>query len=149
MTEKTQRGLCCHEAGHAVVAWSFGVHVLAVYVSFSVAKGWQGGTDYIDGSSLHYMDQVTNFAAGRAGEEVFGCLAHYGAWLADLAEISALLSNNGIPEDKHWARVTEARERARFILESHRGRALKLVDRLAEAGYVGNPEFLQLMLGKN
>jgi hypothetical protein len=87
MTEKTQRGLCCHEAGHAVVAWSFGVHVVAVYVSFSVARGWHGGTDYIDGSTLHYMDQVTNFAAGRTSEEVFGCLAHYGAWLADLGEI--------------------------------------------------------------
>ena len=45
MTE-TQRGLCCHEAGHAVVAWSFGVPVIAVYVSFSVARGWQGGTKY-------------------------------------------------------------------------------------------------------
>jgi ATP-dependent Zn protease len=147
MTEKTQRGLCCHEAGHAVVAWSFGVRVVAVYVTFSVARGWHGGTDYMDGSALHYMDQVTNFAAGRTGEEVFSCPAHYGAWLADLGEISVVLNNNGIPEDKHWARVTEARERARLILENHRERSLKLVDRLAEAGYVGDAEFLRLMHG--
>src|SRR5262249_49874801 len=149
MAEKTQRGLCCHEVGHAVVAWSFGVRVVAVYVSFSVARGWRGGTDYIDGSALHYMDQVTNFAAGRTGEEVFGSLAQYGAWLADLREISVLLSAHGITEEHHWVCVTEARERARLILENYRERALKLVDRLAEAGYVGNPEFLRLMLGTN
>ena len=60
MTE-TQRGLCCHEAGHAVVAWSFGVPVIAVYVSFSVARGWQGGAKYYWRSrALHYMDRVTN-----------------------------------------------------------------------------------------
>jgi hypothetical protein len=149
MTEKTQRGLCCHEAGHAVVAWSFGVRVVAVYVTFSVARGWHGGTDYIDGSALHYIDQVTNLAAGRAGEEVFDCPAHYGAWLADLGEISALLNDKGISEDKHWLLVTEARDRARLILESYREGALKLVDRLVEAGLVGEAEFLRLMQSKS
>jgi hypothetical protein len=144
MTQK-QRGLCCHEAGHAVVAWSFGVPVVAVYVTFSVAKGWRGGTDYIDGSALHYVDQVTSLAAGRTGEEVFACFAPYDAWLADLEEISVLLNDNGIPEGKHWLLVTEARDRARLILENYRERALKLVNRLAEAGHVGNAEFLRLM----
>ena len=145
MTE-TQRGLCCHEAGHAVVAWSFGVPVIAVYVSFSVARGWQGGTKYYWRSrALHYMDRATSLAAGRAGEELFDCPAHYGAWLADLSEISVLLNAKGISEDEHWARVTEARERARLILKNHRERALKLVNRLAEAGHVGGAEFLRLM----
>ena len=145
MTE-TQRGLCCHEAGHAVVAWSFGVPVIAVYVSFSVARGWQGGTKYYWRSrALHYMDRATSLAAGRAGEELFDCPAHYSAWLADLSEISVLLNAKGISEDEHWARVTEARERARLILKNHRERALKLVNRLAEAGHVGGAEFLRLM----
>jgi len=144
MTQK-QRGLCCHEAGHAVVAWSFGVPVVAVYVTFSVTKGWRGGTDYIDGSALHYVDQITNLAAGRTGEEVFACFAPYDAWLADLEEISVLLNDNGIPEEKHWLLVTEARDRARLILQNYRARALKLVDRLAEAGLVGEAEFLRLM----
>jgi hypothetical protein len=145
MTEK-QRGLCCHEAGHAVVSWSLGVPVVAVYVTFSVARGWQSGTRYVWRSrALHYMDKATSLAAGKAGEEFFDCPAHYGAWLADLEEISVLLTNNGISEDEHWARVTEARECARLILENHRGRALKLVNRLAEAGYVGDAEFLRLM----
>jgi hypothetical protein len=140
-----QRGLCCHEAGHAVVAWSFGVRVVAVHVSFSEERGWQGGADYVADPALPYMDQATNFAAGKAGEEVFGCLAHGGAGFADLGEISVLLNNNGVAEDKHWPRIIWARERARLILENHRERALKLVDRLAEAGHVGDAEFLLLM----
>jgi hypothetical protein len=145
MTEK-QRGLCCHEAGHAVVSWSFGMPVVAVYVTFSVARGWQSGTRYVWRSrALHYMDRATSLVAGRTGEEVFACLAPYEAWLADLEEISVLLNDNGIPEDKHWLLVTEARHRARLILENYRERALKLVDRLAEAGLVGEAEFLRLM----
>ena len=145
MTEK-QRGLCCHEAGHAVVTWSFGVPVVAVYVTFSVARGWQSGTRYFWRSRApHYMDQATSLAAGRAGEEFFGCPAHCGAWLADLNEISVLLIDNGISQEERWARVTEARECARLILKNHRERALKLVNRLAEAGYVGDTEFLRLM----
>jgi hypothetical protein len=145
MTEK-QRGLCCHEAGHAVVAWSFGVPVIAVYVTFSVARGWQGGTKYFWRSrALHYLDQATSLAAGRAGEELFDCPAHYSAWLVDLEEISVLLNDNRIPEDRHWLLVTEARDRARLILENYRERGLKLVGRLAEAGYVGDAEFLRLM----
>jgi ATP-dependent Zn protease len=145
MTEK-QRGLCCHEAGHAVVAWSFGVPVIAVYVTFSVARGWQGGTKYFWRSrALHYMDQATSLAAGRAGEELFDCPAHYSAWLVDLEEISVLLNDNGIPEDKHWLLVTEARDRARLILENYREGVRKLVDRLVEAGLIGEAEFLRLM----
>ena len=147
---ETQRGLCCHEAGHAVVAWSFGVPVIAVYVTFSVARGWQSGTRcFWRSRPKHYMDRATSLAAGRAGEELFDCPAHYGAWLADLSEISVLLNAKGISEDEHWARVTEARERARLILKNHRERALKLVNRLAEAGHVGGAEFLRLMHGEN
>ena len=63
----------------------------------------------------------------------------------DLEEISVLLNNKRIPEDAHWLLVAEARDRARLILEDHRESALKLVNRLAEAGHVGDAEFLRLM----
>ena len=146
-TEKYPRGLCCHEAGHAVVAWSFGVAAVAVYVTFSEARGVARWHRLYRRSALHYMDQATNFAAGRAGEEVFDSPAHYGAWLADLGEIFVLLNENGIPEDQHWVRVTEARECARAVLKTHREKALKLVDRLVERGRVERAEFLRLMNG--
>ena len=91
------------------------------------------------------MDQATSLAAGRAGEELFDCPAHYSAWLVDFEEISVLLNDKGIPEDRHWLLVTEARDRARLILENYREGARKLVDRLVEAGLVGEAEFLRLM----
>jgi hypothetical protein len=128
------------------VAWSFGAPVVVVYVTFSVARGWQSGTRYVWRSrGLHYLDRATSLAAGRTGEEVFACFAPYDAWLADLDEISVLLNDNGIAEEKHWLLVTEARDRARLILENYRERGFKLVDRLAEAGLVGETEFLRLM----
>ena len=60
-----------------------------------------------------------------------------------------LFDGSGLAEEKRWATVTEARDRARLILENYRERALKLVDRLAEAGLVGEAEFLRLMHGEN
>ena len=95
------------------------------------------------------MDRATSLAAGRAGEELFDCPAHYSAWLADLGEISLLLNTNGISEDEHWPLVTEARDCARLILKNYRERALKLVNRLTEAGHVGDAEFLRLMQTEN
>jgi hypothetical protein len=41
-TERYPQGLCCHEAGHAVAAFSLGVHVVAVSVFFTEKAGWKG-----------------------------------------------------------------------------------------------------------
>ena len=43
MAEQYPRGLCCHEAGHAIVAYSFNLQVESVYVRCEEAKGWYGG----------------------------------------------------------------------------------------------------------
>jgi hypothetical protein len=42
MTEQYPQRLCCHEAGHAVVAFSLGVRVVAVSVFFTEKEGWKG-----------------------------------------------------------------------------------------------------------
>lgn len=151
MTEKYPRGVCCHEAGHAVVAWSFKLPVVAVYVACSEAKGWYGGANVPAGSDahLHFMDQVVILAAGKTGEKVLACPAHEPAWLDDLWKMHERLNANGISQEKErWSRITEACERARLILETHRDKALKLVDQLVECGRVERPEFLRLMNGE-
>jgi ATP-dependent Zn protease len=142
-----KRGICCHEAGHAVVAASLNVPVTTVRVSYNTVRGWHGGTDYPEGSTdrLLYMDRVTILVAGKTAEKVFNCQAHEGAWRHDLGQIAVLLNANEILEDRHWTRITEACERARRILEDHRDKALELIDRLVECGRVERPEFLQLM----
>src|ERR1700726_294358 len=68
-----QQGLCCHEAGHAVVAFSLGVRVVAVSVFFTEKEGWKGdtkteGTDHLPGK-----DQIVLRIAGMAAEEFFNC----------------------------------------------------------------------------
>jgi hypothetical protein len=133
------------------VAFSFNLPVLAVRVTFSEEKGWHGGTDTPKGSAyhLHYMDQVTILRAGKTAEEFFDCPAHQKAWLGDFGEISALLDRNGIRHERDlWLRIAEADERARAILQNHRDKALKLIDRLVECGRVDRPEFLRLMNGE-
>jgi hypothetical protein len=129
------------------VAFSFSLPVIAVWVSYNEVRGWRGGTD-TPSDHLHYKDRVAILIAGKAAEEVFNCPAHETGWLHDLGQIAVLLNANGIPEDEHWALITEARERARAILESHRDSALKLIDRLVECGRVDRPEFLRLMNGE-
>ena len=145
--ENPPRGVCCHEAGHAVVAFSLSVPVVAVRVSYSEVPGWHGGTDTLT-DHLDYMDRVTILMAGRAAEEVFSCPAHETAWLHDLGQIAALLRANGVPEEAHPSLIIEGDERARAILERHRDKVHKLIDRLVECGRVERPEFLRLMNGE-
>jgi hypothetical protein len=102
----------------------------------------------VERDHLRYKDRVAILIGGKIAEEVFNCPAHKTAWLHDLARIAMLLNDNGFPEGEHWALITEARERARAILESRRDSALKLIDRLVEFGRVERPEFLRLMNGE-
>lgn len=147
MTEKPPRGICCHEAAHAVVAWSFALPVEEIYVVFDDLKGWYGGTNIAVGSDfeLCLIDRITNLAAGKTGEEVLGCPAHEKAWLKDLGRIYELLRTNNIPEEEHWSQIELACDRARPILEIHRHKVLKVIDRLADCGRVPRSEFLRLM----
>ena len=147
MAEKRPRGVCCHEAGHAVVAHSYRLRVQMVRVAFSEAKGWHGGTDLPLGSPDHLdvVDQLAIWTAGKDAEDVLKCPAHETAWFDDLGQIAAVLSRKGIPEDQHWPLITEARERARAILMASIETALSLTERLVECGRVERDELLRLI----
>jgi Zn-finger nucleic acid-binding protein len=145
MAEQYPRGLCCHEAGHAIVAYSFNLHVESVYVRFEEAKGWYGCAKTSSPEYLSISDQVVNSAAGKAAEEYFNCPAHEGAWLHDFGEISSLLNRSGLPDDELWPRIGEGIERARDILKKYRNEALMLTNRLAECGRIDGIEFTRLM----
>jgi hypothetical protein len=72
--EQYQRGVCCHEAGHAVVLHSFGVPVEKLRVVYTKEKGWHGCT--IAGSAGDVMHQAVILVAGKVAEEIFDCPAH-------------------------------------------------------------------------
>jgi hypothetical protein len=147
MAEQYPRGLCCHEAGHAIVAHSFNLHVETVYVRFEEAKGWYGCAKTSSPEYLSVSDQVVNRAAGKAAEEYFNCPAHERAWLHDFGEISSLLNRSGVPGDELWPRIDEGKERARAILERYRTEALRLANRLEECGRIDGIEFTRIMNG--
>jgi hypothetical protein len=68
-TGEYPQGVCCHEAGHAVVAFSLGVRVVTVSVFFSEENGWKGatnaeGTDHLN---LGRPDSASRGQEGRRG----------------------------------------------------------------------------------
>ena len=142
MTEHRPRATCCHEAGHAVVAWSLKLPVTAIHI-INKETGWHGGT--VAGKADDLRDQVMLLAAGRAAGSVFECPADERAWLWDFMEIASLLHRNGISAEKERDRwIDEADSRARRVLEAHRDKVHKLTDLLVD-GDVNRAAFEQLM----
>ena len=141
------QGLCCHEAGHAVVAFSLGVRVVAVNVFFTEEKGWQGDTKTEGTDHLFWKDQIMLRSAGEAAEGFFDCHAHPRASFHDRGEVDSLLDRTGMREERE-ARIDEGKARARIILEEYRERALRLIAHLIEHSHVNEPEFLRLMNGE-
>jgi hypothetical protein len=144
MTEQYPQRLCCHEAGHALVAFSLGVRVVAVSVFFTEKDGWKADTKTEGTDHLPWQDQIMLHIAGKAGEEFFNCPEDVWASLRDLGEIDSLLDRMGMNEERE-ARIVEGKARVRSVLEEHHERALRLVACLVERGHVNEPEFLRLM----
>jgi hypothetical protein len=88
ITQRFPRGICCHEAGHAVVAFSLGIRVVAVNVIFTKEKDWHGRT-VTDGTPDHWKDQVVLRMAGKAAEEVLNCSADPTASFHDMLEVES------------------------------------------------------------
>ncbi len=146
MAEGYPRGICCHEAGHAVVAWSLGLNVTSVRIVFSKESGWHGGTDRAGSDDhLRLIDRAAVWAAGYVAEIVFDCPAHETAGRFDLGQIATLFKDQGILEQEHQALRAEANKCAEVILETHKDKVSKLIERLVERGSVDRPEFLDLM----
>ncbi len=141
-----QLGTACHEAGHAVVLHSFGVHVHCVRIEFTDDQ-WRGGTDASQEAvnGLSDMDQVVTWIAGRAAEEFFKCPSYESAWWDDMKRVLEILSKAGVPEDKHRLLRAEAKKRARGIFKLNHEKVLKLVALLVERRRVERPEFVRLM----
>jgi hypothetical protein len=66
IAELYPQGFCCHEAGHAVVAFSLGVRVVAVTVFFTEKEGWKGDTKTEGTDQLPWKDQIMLRIAGKA-----------------------------------------------------------------------------------
>jgi ATP-dependent Zn protease len=146
MAEKGQREAAYHEAGHAVVAWSLGLPVEAVRIGYSKEKGWYGGAEIGTAEHLSLSDQIAVCLAGVETEEVFQYESHENASFSDNWKVHELIEANGISdEDQDRALRDEGGSRARTIIETHRSKVDRLVERLVESGSVDASEFLRLI----
>jgi hypothetical protein len=140
------RGTAVHEAGHAVVAWSLGLSVEAIRVTYSDAKGWHGGTDTSRPNHLSLVEQIAICVAGGVAEEIFDCVTHELATFKDNEQILDLLEAHGISEqDQGPALRREGYNCAQTRLEAHKIKVGRLTERLVECGRVDASEFLQLI----
>jgi hypothetical protein len=142
-TEQYSRTTAYHEAGHAVVAWSFGLPVVAISVAADDASG---GAQIGVANHLDLTKQIAVAAAGYTAENVFGDAAHYLAPIDDYDRIRKLLEDNGVAEgpEAQTLRLKGA-NLADEILRAHEAKVIRLAEKLAQNGSVDGIGFLRLM----
>jgi hypothetical protein len=135
-----------HEAGHAVVAWSFGLTVDAVWVNADDASGGANIISPVDHLTL--AEQIAVWWSGTAAENVFECPSHKYVASRDRAKVMKLLEAHGISEEEHGPALrAEAYSIATARLEANKAKVIELAERLVIDGRVDASEFLQLMNG--
>jgi hypothetical protein len=95
MQQMYSRPTSVHEAGHAVVAWSFGVPVGALWVDSDDASG---GAEIGSAAHLTLADQIAIWLAGAVAQDVFKCLGHELSGFTDYVAIMELLEEHGVSE---------------------------------------------------
>jgi hypothetical protein len=141
--ERYPRGTAFHEAGHAIVAWSFGLRVERISVLRDDASG---STQTEPADHLRLVEQIAVWAAGYTAENTFGYRTHDLAAFSDHNRIHILLQDNGIEEGpKAEALRLQGAECARSRLQAHNLKVIRLAERLMRVGFVDAAEFLQLM----
>jgi hypothetical protein len=124
------RSTCIHEAGHAVVGWHYRLPIGEIWVDDFV--GTDGGTDIAGASCLALEDQVAIWLAGFEAVEVIGCGQVPDGDRADRGEIAKLFAQYAV-DGSGTAVCSEARSRARRVLERHRDKIERLATALSEA----------------
>jgi hypothetical protein len=143
MADNFPRPTAVHEAGHAVVAWSFGLTVAAVWV---IADDASGGTDISPIDHLSLPEQIAVCWGGTAAESVFDCESHEYAAFGDHERVMELLEAHGVSEEEHGPALrADGLSIATARLEVNKARVWILADRLVDVGRVDALEFLRLM----
>jgi hypothetical protein len=132
-----------HEAGHAVVAWLFGLSLKRIYLDLKT----EGGAAPADGPAS-LAKKIAIYYAGNVSEEIFKGPAVPRRAHADRYYVRRLLEENGTPEDEPegQALIAKGCSWAEKLLRRHEARVGRVAKRLLQSPHKLNPaRFKQLM----
>jgi hypothetical protein len=136
-----------HEAGHAVLAWSFGVPVGGVYLDLQKESG------HIDAPSHKHMDiditrRIAFCLAGLRAEDAFTPPGRPAKAAFDLGNVWELLRESGTPKDTPEGKVlrNQGRACADKQLRKHEARVRRVAEALLQQPHkITRDQFEQLM----
>jgi ATP-dependent Zn protease len=139
------RGMAYHEAGHAVVAWSFGLEVGEIHIR-EIGAG-NGGAQIGCADHLPLVDQLASLAAGKEAERFFKSpLPDHASDCDRVMAIDLVLKLHvGLASDEIEPHLSAGHARARERLDEHQHRVTRLADRLFQDRHVSASTFEGLM----
>jgi hypothetical protein len=123
----SREAIAAHEAGHAVVGWSLGLHVKG---GLWIDAG--GGTSLSDSEHLPLVDRIAIWTAGQEATTMLDIEAP--AYLASRDHEAVLGLINRLPDDEKSRLRDGGRERARKLVGAHVGSLKAVADALMAAG---------------
>jgi hypothetical protein len=133
-----------HEAGHAVVAWSFGVTVGCIHLDLEK----EGGHAKIAPTAhLEHFEQIANWLAGFEAEQAFKPPGRKAKAMIDCGEVWRILRQNATSEGEPEGQAL--RERGRACAESrlreHESKVRRVARHLVEHHYMDRVVFEAMM----
>ena len=133
-----------HEAGHAAVAWSFGVTVGCIHLDL---KNESGHAMIAPVTHLKLVEQIANWLAGFEAEQVFKPPAKERRSLCDFLAVHKILQDNETPEETPEGQ--ELRDRGRACaaarLCEHQTKVRRVAHHLVEYHYIDRVAFEAMM----
>jgi len=140
VTERT----ALHEAGHAVVAWSFGLTVGSIHLDLAT----QGGHAMIASvAKLNPVEQIARWLAGYEAEQMFKPPGRKAKAMIDFGEVSRILQENGTPEEtpEGQALREQGRASAKARLREHEAKVRRVALHLIDHHYIDRVGFEAMM----
>jgi ATP-dependent Zn protease len=141
-TNAGRHSAACHEAGHAIVAWNFGLQVGAAQAHDDGA----GGVKISAADHLPLVDQLAIRLGGHQAQALAGCQIFNLQSLRDHLAVERILSEHGIAEGPEAARLRDdAREKAYGILNLRHDMLINIANELMASGQLSAERMADLL----
>jgi hypothetical protein len=133
-----------HEAGHGVVAHSFGVTVGGLYLDLETEGGH---ADIASIAHLEPFEQIANWLAGFEAEQIYKPPGRKKPGQFDCGEVRRILRENGTSNNESEGQKLRERGRAcaEERLREHEPKVRRIADHLVEHQYIDRVAFEAMM----